>query len=130
MHGLSSTPLGFVNNATQLIVNLSIPIKTSCSGNMCDGQRVKYWINIKYCGCYGMSTNSTNLVIHNAISVKTVQYGRFQMDEYSSLKFSKLYLNTDINGLVGSNHGNLQNTLLLALCYRALRELPRCTVQG
>ena len=29
-----------------------------------------------------------------------------------------------------SNHGNLQNTLLLALGYRALRGLPRCTAQG
>ena len=31
---------------------------------------------------------------------------------------------------MGSNHGNLQNTPLLALGYRALRELPRCTVRG
>ena len=34
------------------------------------------------------------------------------------------------HGLVGSNHSNLQNTPLLALGYRALRELPRCTVWG
>ena len=34
------------------------------------------------------------------------------------------------HGPVGSNHGNLQNTPLLALGYRALRELPRCTVRG
>ena len=35
-----------------------------------------------------------------------------------------------LNGPVGSNHGNLQNTPLLSLGYRALRELPRCTVLG
>ena len=40
--------------------------------------------------------NSTILVIQHTISVQTVQCGRFQMDEYSSLKFSKLYLNTYI----------------------------------
>ena len=34
------------------------------------------------------------------------------------------------NGPVGSNHGNLQNTPLLALDYRALRGLPRCTARG
>ena len=33
-------------------------------------------------------------------------------------------------GPVVSNHGNLQNTLLLALGYRALRGLPRCTARG
>ena len=35
-----------------------------------------------------------------------------------------------VNGPVGSNHGNLQNTPLVALGYRALRGLPRCTVRG
>ena len=34
------------------------------------------------------------------------------------------------NGPVGSNHGSLQNPPLLALGHRALRELPRCAVQG
>ena len=33
-------------------------------------------------------------------------------------------------GPLGSNHGNIQNTLLLALGYRALRGLPRCMAQG
>ena len=31
---------------------------------------------------------------------------------------------------MGSNHVNLQNIPLLALGYRALRELPWCTVRG
>ena len=38
-------------------------------------------------------------------------------------------MNAKWNGPVGSNHGNLQNTPLLALGYRALRELPRCILE-
>ena len=43
---------------------------------------------------------------------------------------TKLGIYLNIYGPVGSNHGSLQNTLLLALGHRALRDLPRCTVQG
>ena len=61
--------------------------------NICDIQRVKYCRNTTFCGCYVMSTNGMSFVIKHAISVQTVQCGRFQMDEYSLLKYSKLYLN-------------------------------------
>ena len=44
--------------------------------------------------------------------------------------FSRSYGKCHKSGPVGSNHGNLQNTPLLALGYRALRELPRCMVRG
>ena len=46
------------------------------------------------------------------------------------LCFSKDDLFNLMYGPVGSNHGNLQNPPLLALGYRALQELPRCTVRG
>ena len=46
------------------------------------------------------------------------------------IKFFITYIHLFLYGPVGSNHGNLQNTPLLALGYRALRELPRCTVRG
>ena len=52
----ANTSLVFVHDATQLTVNFSAPINTSCSGNLCDRQRVKGWLNMKDCGCYGMST--------------------------------------------------------------------------
>ena len=76
----SNTSLGFVHNVTQLNVYFSYPIKIYCSVNICDIQIVNDWLNTKGCGFYGMSTNSTILVIPHSISVETVQCVRFQMD--------------------------------------------------
>ena len=45
---------------------------------------------MKGCDCYGMCTKITNLMIQHEISVQNVKCGRFEIDEYSSLKFSKL----------------------------------------
>ena len=47
-----------------------------------------------------------------------------------TLVISKSYPDSYVTGPVVSNHGNLQNTLLLALCYRALRGLPWCAAWG
>jgi hypothetical protein len=94
----ANTSLGFVYNHTHLTINYSAPIKTSCSGKLCDRQRVCDWLGIKGCGCYGMSTNSTSLVIQHAITVETVLNGTLNMNDFSSLKFSSLYLNGDIPG--------------------------------
>ena len=94
----SNTSLGFVFNNVNLSVNYSSIIKTSCSGNLCDRQRVNDWLGVKGCGCYGMSPNSSSLVIQHAISMTTSQNGQMNMLEFSSLKFSKLYLNGDIPG--------------------------------
>ena len=44
-----------------------------------------------------MSTNSTSLVIQHALSMTTAN-GVMTMPNFSSLKFSKLYLNTEIPG--------------------------------
>lgn len=87
-----------VYNGTQLAVNYSAPVKTSCSGNFCDRQRVMDWLGSKGCGCYGMSPNSTSLVIQHALSATTVLDGTLKMDDFSSLKFSQLYMNGDIPG--------------------------------
>ena len=43
-----------------------------------------------------MSTNSKILVIQNSISVKTVTHGSFQIDDFSSLKSSKLHMSAEI----------------------------------
>ena len=64
--------------------------------------------------------NSTILVIQHTISVQTVQCGRFQMDEYSSLKFSKLYLNTYIP--VSCKLYMLQLTKILMLMFTAMKQ--------
>ena len=45
----------FVYNNVHLNVEYSAPIKTTCSGKLCDRRRVNYRLNIKGRGCYGMS---------------------------------------------------------------------------
>ena len=86
----------FVYNSTQLTVNYSAPIKTSCSGNLCDRQRITDWLGSKGCGCYGMSTNSTSLAIQHAITIRTALDGKLTMTDFSSLRFSKLYTTGEI----------------------------------
>ena len=94
----SNTSLGFVFNNVNLSVNYSSIIKTSCSGNLCDRQRVNDWLGVKGCGCYGMSPNSSSLVIQHALSMTPSQNRQMNMLEFSSLKFSELYLNVEIPG--------------------------------
>lgn len=95
----SHTSLGFVYNNARVNVNYSSPIKTTCSGNFCDRQRISDWNNSRGCGCYGMSPNSTSLVFQHSISINTIDQ-TLKMDDFSSNKFSKLYLNGDIPGSV------------------------------
>ena len=45
-----------------------------------------------------MSTNSSSLVVQHAIEVRTVTGGDLFMSDFSSMKFSKLYLKKDIPG--------------------------------
>ena len=79
----ANTSLKFLHNRKQLSVNYSEPINTSCSGNLCDRQRVMDWLVLKCCGCYNMSTKSTSLVIQHAISVQTATRVSFKMDYLS-----------------------------------------------
>ena len=95
----ANTSLGFVRNYTQCNVNIYSLIKTSYSVNLCDRQILNDLLNVKGCGCYGVSANLTRLVIQYSMSVQTVQCGRSQIDQYFSLKFNKLYSNTYIPGL-------------------------------
>ena len=84
----SNISLRFLHNSTQLSVNYSASIKNSCSGNLCDRQRVTYRLGIKVCGCYGISTNSTRLVVQHAISMKTETHSSFHIYDFSSLRLS------------------------------------------
>ena len=93
----SNTSLAFVHNGTSLQIYYTSVLKTQCNGSLCDRQRISDWLGSRGCGCYGMATNSTSLAIQHSISVTTFQ-GDKTMKEFSSLKFSKLYLNGVIPG--------------------------------
>ena len=45
-----------------------------------------------------MSTKSTRLFIQHAIGVKSATHGTFQIDNLSSLKFSKLDMIAEVTG--------------------------------
>ena len=45
-----------------------------------------------------MSTNSSSLVVQHALGFRTVTSGDLLMNDFSSLKFSKLHLKSDIPG--------------------------------
>ena len=47
-----------------------------------------------------MSPNSSNLVITHSIVMETGLNGSLHMDEFSSLKFTQLYMNGDIPGCI------------------------------
>ena len=88
----------FAYNNTEVKIHYTSPLKTSCSGKFCDHQRVNDWNNSKGCGCYNMNTNSSSLVLQHNITVTTILQGKLEMSDFSSLKFSKLYLSADIPG--------------------------------
>ena len=54
---------------------------------------------IKRWGCYDLSTNSKTLPIQHTISVQTETHGSFKIDDFSLLKYSKLYMSAYIIGL-------------------------------
>ena len=82
-----------------MCVKYSARIENLCSGNLCGIQRVTDWLVIKGFVFYGLSTNSICLFIQHKISVQTATYGSFQIYDFSSLKFSKLYMRAYIPGL-------------------------------
>ena len=67
-------------------------ITTKCNGYFRDRQRVKDWMNVKGCGCYGMSTSSTSLAIEQVIKVRDDTQKVLKMSGFSSLKFNKVFM--------------------------------------
>ena len=98
----SNTSFAFVHNNAILTINQSALLKTTCTGKMCVRQRVSDWNNLKGCGCVGMDANGSSLVVQHSISIDTCDRGfkSYQMREFSSLKFSNLYLTAQIPGAV------------------------------
>ena len=95
----ANTSLAFISNNATVNIHVTVPIKTSCTGNFCDKQQVFDWLGTRGCGCYGMSPNSTNLVFQHHLSVSNGT-DLYEMDNFSSSKFSKLYLKDIIPGTI------------------------------
>ena len=100
----------FVLTNAQVILRRITPEPTSCSGLFCDRQRVSDWFNsTRGCGCYQMVTRRSSLVLVHSIRVITGSL-MLSMKNYSSLRFSSLYLSNiigpsvKVNTLAGKDH--------------------------
>ena len=94
----SKTSLGFIYRGAIVNICSTSFFKTSCSGLLYDCQRMSDLNGSNGCGCYGMSTNNSTLVVQHALEVRTVTVVDVFMNDFSSLKFSKLHLKSDIPG--------------------------------
>ena len=110
----ANTSLAFLCNNSQVTVDFTADFKTTCSGNFYDRQRISDWNGIKGCGCYGMSPNSTSLAIQHAITI-TANCETFRMDDFSSQRFSNIYLSNAIPGSVKLHMLQLTDAYVLLL---------------
>ena len=85
---------GFVFVGCQVESMQQDVVSTSCSGRMCDRQKVNDWNGIKGCGCYGMSGNATCLVVQHLIVMQNGSR-EIKMKDFSSIKFNSLFMDGD-----------------------------------
>ena len=85
---------GFVLNCCEISVKTAELINSDCSGYFCDRQRSCELLRTgKKCGCYVMRGFSSNISVNHGITVDHSDSGtNFQMEDFSSMKFSLLYL--------------------------------------
>ena len=88
------TTRGFILNNAKLEIKMIEVVKTNCSGYFCDKQRsIEILKTDKKCGCYTMRDMGSNLAIVHVLKVThETLYEDLQVDDFSSIKFSLLYL--------------------------------------
>lgn len=88
------TTRGFILNNAKLEIKMIEVVKTNCSGYFCDKQRsIEILKTDKKCGCYTMRGMGSNLaIVHVVKIVHEALYEDLQVDDFSSMKFSLLYL--------------------------------------
>ena len=85
---------GFILNGCELKVLVAEVLNTNCAGYFCDRQRTLETLRTgKKCGCYTMRGNNSKLSIVQTIEFKDPESSKvFKVEDFSSLKFSLLYL--------------------------------------
>ena len=77
-----NSSLAFVYNKVNLNNHYSVAVRTACTGNLCDRQRISdMTMRGGSCGCYGFNKNSSNLVIQHYIEIET-PYGTLPIDKF------------------------------------------------
>ena len=88
----------FVANNTNITLDGFTPVPTSCSGLFCDRQRVDDWYGTERgCGCYSMHHRRSNIGFQHDVTSILNNGHTITMAGFSSAKFSKLYLSTNIS---------------------------------
>ena len=115
-----SKSAAFIYNRCIVELNGYTPLDTSCSGLLCDKQRVADWNYHDHgSGCYQMADRRSCLALtHNMmVRVSDGSGDSIEMDDFSSSKFSSLYLNDDISPNIG-----LQSVQILTQAYFDISE--------
>ena len=102
-----NSSMAFVLNGLRLWINRTVAVKTTCSGFLCDKQRINDWSGTRGCGCYHMTQFRTNLAFQHSVYFNGPN-GKICHSDFSSHQFSKLYLKKDIPG--ETRVSALQNT--------------------
>ena len=102
---MRNTTRAFVLNNMEVEMSSMDVYNTKCSGLFCDRQRaVEIRRGNRACGCYSMQTRIGNIVLVHHVTVSKGNDVMLNMDDFSSLQFSHLYMKT---GFTSSMRFNL-----------------------
>ena len=105
--------LAFVINGAKLAVRSTAPIQTGCSGLFCDKQRLR---DIRGgCGCFHMINNRSNLAFLHNIRLTGDHDVDITVNNFSSTKFSLLYLSQRLPPSVKISALNMTNEYFVLL---------------
>ena len=132
-----NTSLGFVFIGMKVSSLAQSAMKTTCSGKLCDRQRISDWQGSRGCGCFKMFANSTSLVLQHHIRVKhdSDKEKVFNMSQFSSLKFDQLFLSKEIPGVCKLRNLQLTRAFLkiskcIKLCTKYINDNGGFTIFG
>ena len=95
----------FLKNNMIIDVACTNPHITQCSGMLCDKQRaIEISRGNRACGCYHMHNRVGNITLVHQICVSSAGSKLLTMDDFSSTKFSNLYLKELLTTTVKFNH--------------------------
>jgi hypothetical protein len=96
-----NSSFAFVTNNAEISLSGFTPVATSCSGLLCDRQHVDDWNGSdRGCGCYSMHHRRSSIAFQHDVTFSTEFQGNQKdvvMHGFSSNKFSKLYLSTNLS---------------------------------
>lgn len=94
----------FLKNNVSVDVLSTDVLTTQCSGHLCDKQRaIEISRGNRACGCYHMQTRVGNITLVHQVTVSSDGRVLLNMDDFSSTRFSKLYLKESFSSTVRFN---------------------------